>query len=76
MDWTKNRTIILPVWYHLRDGYPVGVEGGNQLVLPGPVMDLDAGWNIDTHNGHFHFYMPFLEITGLTVSWDNDGPVS
>lgn len=76
MDWTNNRTITLPVWYHLRDGYPVGVEGETSWFYRGPVIDLDAGWNIDTHNGHFHFYMPFWEIAGLRVSWDNDGPVS
>lgn len=76
MDWTNNRTITLPVWHHLRDGYPVGVEGETSWFYRGPVIDLDAGWNIDTHNGHFHFYMPFWEIAGLRVSWDNDGPVS
>ncbi len=76
MDWTNNQTITLPVWYHLRDGYPVGVEGETSWFYRGPVIDLDAGWNIDTHNGHFHFYMPFWEIAGLRVSWDNDGPVS
>ena len=76
MDWTNNRTITLPVWHHLRDGYPVGVEGETSWFYRGPVIDLDAGWNIDTHNGHFHFYMPFLEITGLKVSRDNEGPVS
>ncbi len=76
MDWTNNQTITLPVWHHLRDGYPVGVEGETSWFYRGPVIDLDAGWNIDTHNGHFHFYMPFWEIAGLRVSWDNDGPVS
>ncbi|MCI9589814.1 MAG: hypothetical protein HFG42_04565 [Lachnospiraceae bacterium] len=76
MDWANNRTITLPVWHHLRDGYPVGVEGETSWFYRGPVIDLDAGWNIDTHNGHFQFYMPFWEIAGLRVSWDNDGPVS
>ena len=71
-----NRTITLPVWYHLRDGYPVCIEDETDWIYRGPVVDLDAGWNIDTHNGHFHFYMPFLEITGVTLSWDNDGPAS
>ena len=70
MDWTNNRTITLPVWHHLRDGYPVGVEGETSWFYRGPVIDLDAGWNIDTHNGYFHFYMPFPEITGLNVSWN------
>ncbi len=76
MDWANNRTITLPVWYHLRDGYSVEVEGETNWFRRGPVVDLNAGWNIDTHNGHFHFYMPFREITGLTVSWDIDGAVS
>ena len=76
IDWTNNRTITLPVWYHLRDGYPVCIEDETDWIYRGPVVDLDAGWNIDTHNGHFHFYMPFLEITGVTLSWENDGPAS
>lgn len=76
MDWANNQTIILPVWYHLRDGYPVGVEDETGWMYRGPVVDLKGGWNIDTHNGHFHFYMPFLEITGLRASWDSDEPVS
>lgn len=76
IDWTNNQTITLPVWYHLRDGYPVCIEDETDWIYRGPVVDLDAGWNIDTHNGHFHFYMPFLEITGVTLSWDNDGPAS
>lgn len=74
MDWTNNRTITMPVWYHLRDGYPVGKEETSWFKR-GPVVPLKGGWNIDTHNGHFHFYMPFLEITGLSVSWNNDGSV-
>lgn len=76
MDWTNNRTITLPVWYHFRDGYPVEVKDETSWFRRGPVIDIDSGWNIDTHNGHFHFYMPFPEITGLTVSWDIDKPVS
>ncbi len=76
MDWANNRTITLPVWYHLRDGYSVEVEEETNWFRRGPVVDLNAGWNIDTHNGHFYFYMPFREITGLTVSWDIDGAVS
>ena len=73
MDWTNNRTITLPVWHHLRDGYPVGVEDETGWMYRGPVIGLKGGWNIDTHNGHFHFYMPFFEITGLAVSWDTGG---
>ncbi len=37
----------------------------------GPVTGLKGGWNIDTHNGHFHFYMPFFEITGSSAYWDD-----
>ena len=70
MDWTNNQTITLPVWYHLRDGYPVGIEDETNWMYRGPVVDLKGGWNIDTHNGYFHFYMPFWEITGLNASWD------
>lgn len=76
MDWTNNRTITLPVWYHLRDGYPVGVEDETSWFNRGPVVGLDAGWNIDTHNGHIHFYMPFMEITGLRVYWNIDESTS
>ena len=76
IDWTNNQTITLPVWYHLRDGYPVGVEGETSWFYRGPVINLNAGWNIDNHNGYFHFYMPFREITGLSVSWDSNKPVS
>ena len=76
IDWTNNETITLPVWYHLRDGYPVGIEDETGWMYRGPVIGLKEGWNIDTHNGHFHFYMPFLEITGVALSWDNDGPAS
>lgn len=76
MDWTNNRTITLPVWYHLRDGYPVGIEDETSWFYRGPVVGLDAGWNIDTHNGHIHFYMPFMEITGLKVYWNIDEPTS
>ena len=72
MDWTNNQTITLPVWYHLRDGYPVGVEDETGWMYRGPVIGLKGGWNIDTHDGHFHFYMPFFEITGFSASWDND----
>ena len=72
MDWTNNETITLPVWYHLRDGYPVGIEDETGWMYRGPVIGLKDGWNIDTHNGYFHFYMPFWEITGLNASWDND----
>ncbi len=72
MDWANNETITLPVWYHLRDGYPVGVEDETGWMYRGPVIGLKGGWNIDTHDGHFHFYMPFFEITGFSVSWDND----
>ena len=70
MDWTNNQTITLPVWYHLRDGYPVGIEDETGWMYRGPVIGLKEGWNIDTHNGYFHFYMPFWEITGLNASWD------
>lgn len=70
MDWTNNETITLPVWYHLRDGYPVGIEDETGWMYRGPVIGLKEGWNIDTHNGYFHFYMPFFEITGLSASWD------
>lgn len=70
MDWTNNRTITLPVWYHLRDGYPVGVEDETGWSQRGPVVDIDTGWNIDTHDGYVHFYLPFREITGLTHSWN------
>ena len=72
MDWANNETITLPVWYHLRDGYPVGVEDETGWMYRGPVIGLKGGWNIDTHDGHFHFYMPFFEITGFSASWDND----
>ena len=72
MDWANNQTISLPVWYHLRDGYPVGVEDETGWMYRGPVIGLKGGWNIDTHNGYFHFYMPFFEITGFSASWDND----
>ncbi len=72
MDWTNNETITLPVWYHLRDGYPVGIEDETGWMYRGPVIGLKEGWNIDTHNGHFHFYMPFFEITGFSASWDTD----
>ncbi len=72
MDWANNETITLPVWYHLRDGYPVGVEDETGWMYRGPVIGLKGGWNIDTHNGYFHFYMPFFEITGLNASWDSD----
>ena len=70
MEWTNNETITLPVWYHLRDGYPVGIEDETGWMYRGPVIGLKEGWNIDTHNGDFHFYMPFFEITGLSASWD------
>ena len=70
MDWTNNETITLPVWYHLRDGYPVGIEDETGWMYRGPVIGFKEGWNIDTHNGYFHFYMPFFEITGLSASWD------
>lgn len=70
IDWTNNETITLPVWYHLRDGYPVGIEDETGWMYRGPVIGLKEGWNIDTHNGHFHFYMPYWEITGLNASWD------
>ena len=76
MDWTNNRTITLPVWYHLRDGFPVCIEDETDWIYRGPVVDLDAGWNIDTHDGRFHFYMPFQEITGLRASWDAGQPAS
>jgi len=72
MEWTNNETITLPVWYHLRDGYPVGIEDETGWMYRGPVIGLKEGWNIDTHNGHFHFYMPFFEITGFSASWDTD----
>lgn len=73
MDWTNNRTITLPVWYHLQDGYPVAVKDGTSWYHRGPVIDIDSGWNIDTHDGrHFYFYMPFPDITGLRVSWSTD----
>ena len=72
MDWANNETITLPVWYHLRDGYPVGVEDETGWMYRGPVIGLKGGWNIDTHDGHFHFYMPFFEITGFSASWDTD----
>ena len=72
MDWANNETITLPVWYHLRDGYPVGVEDETGWMYRGPVIALKGGWNIDTHNGHFHFYMPFFEITVFSASWDTD----
>ena len=72
MDWTNNETITLPVWYHLRDGYPVGIEDETGWMYRGPVIGLKEGWNIDTHNGHFHFYMPFFEITGFSASWNTD----
>ena len=72
IDWTNNETITLPVWYHLRDGYPVGIEDETGWMYRGPVIGLKEGWNIDTHNGHFHFYMPFFEITGFSASWDTD----
>ncbi len=67
---SNNETITLPVWYHLRDGYPVGIEDETGWMYRGPVIGLKEGWNIDTHNGYFHFYMPFFEITGLSASWD------
>ncbi|MDE6951323.1 MAG: hypothetical protein K2P64_10485 [Lachnospiraceae bacterium] len=70
MEWANNQTITLSVWHHLRDSYPVEVEGETSWFRRGPVVDLDAGWLIDNHNGYFHFYMPFREITGLSVSWD------
>lgn len=70
MDWANNQTITLPVWYHLRDGYPVAIEDETSWMYRGPVIGLKGGWNIDTHNGYFHFYMPFFEITGLRASWD------
>ena len=70
IDWTNNETITLPVWYHLRDGYPVGIEDETGWTYRGPVIGLKEGWNIDTHNGYFHFYMPFWEITDLNASWD------
>ena len=57
MDWTNNRTITLPVWYHLRDGYPVEGEEETGWSQRGPVVDIDTGWNIDTHDGYVHFYM-------------------
>ena len=72
MDWANNETITLPLWYHLRDGYPVGVEDETGWMYRGPVIGLKGGWNIDTHDGHFHFYMPFFEITGFSASWDTD----
>lgn len=71
MDWTNNETITLPVWYHLRDGCPVETEDKTDWIYRGPVVKLKGGRNIDNHDGHFHFYMPFPEITGLSVSWDN-----
>ncbi len=70
MDWTNNQTITLPVWYHLRNGYPVGIEDETDWIYRGPVVALKGGRNIDNHNGYYHFYMPFLEITGLSASWD------
>lgn len=73
MDWANNETITLPVWYHLRDSYPVGPKDEPGWLHRGPVIDLERGWNIDTHNGHFHFYTPFREITGLRVSWKAEG---
>ena len=76
MDWTNNQTITLPVWYHLRDGYPVAIEDETGWMYRGPVVALKGGRNIDEHNGYFHFYMPFFEITGFHASWDTDKPVS
>lgn len=76
MKLTNNRTITLPVWYHIRDGYIVRVKDSTGWTKRGPVVDLNAGWNIDTHNGHFHFYTPFLEITNLRVSWTADKSAS
>ena len=76
MDWANNETITLPVWYHLRDGYPVGIEDETGWMYRGPVIALKGGWNIDEHNGYFHFYMPFFEITGFSASWDVDKPTS
>lgn len=76
MDWTNNRTITLPVWYHFRDGYRVEVKDGTDWLHRGPIIDIDSGWNIDTHDGHVHFYMPFMEITGLKVYWNIDESIS
>lgn len=76
MDWTNNRTITLPVWYHFRDGSRVEVKDGTGWYHRGPIIDIDSGWNIDTHDGHVHFYMPFMEITGLKVYWNIDEPTS
>lgn len=76
MDWANNETITLPVWYHLRDGYPVGIEDETGWMYRGPVIALKGGWNVDEHNGYFHFYMPFFEITGFSASWDVDKSTS
>ena len=42
-DWPNNRTITLPVWYHLRDGYPVGVEDETGWSQRGPVGQAVKG---------------------------------
>ena len=70
MDWVNNETITLPVWHCLRDGWPVEREGETGWMGRGPVIDLNDGWNIDTHNGHVYFYTPFWDITGLRAFWE------
>lgn len=47
-DWTNNETVTLPVWYHLRDGYPVGIEDETGWMYREPVIGLKEGY------GYFH----------------------